>query len=409
VHDARPQGARLWTTGFVIVTLASFAVWFCVYAIATLLPLSMKDAGFSEGSIGLAFGFSAIASLFGRVISGWAIDRWGARAFLVLGALCLAATAPLLPLAAQPALVMAYRIVQGFGIGLFSNAAIGYVIHTAAPRLRGTAVSWLGAVNPGAVAASPVLAVAILNAGGARLAFAIAGAAAVVGLVGGASMPAARAPAARSRMTVYTPSAVGPGLIGGAVGIAFGAFVAFAPLIARERGFSNAGVYLLAFASGTIASRIVAGPLSDRWGRAVIIGPGLVAAAIALALVGLVGGSTVSLIMPLLYGIGHGFASTGLIAWTVDIAHERERATASSTFYVIMELGVFVGSSALGFLVQRVGYAGLVFAGATLAAGAIAHARMMAADRAAGSLRRLVERGDEPSHMVVPERSERGP
>ncbi len=367
----------------------------------------MKDAGFTEGSIGLAFGISAIASLIGRVISGWAIDRWGARVFLAFGALCLAVTSPLLPLADHPSVVMVYRVVQGFGLGLFSNAAIGYVVHTAPPAHRGTAVAWLGAVNPSAVAVAPVLAVAVLNGGGVHLAFAIAGVAALVALAGGLAVPPARAPGARAGVTFYAASAVRPGLIGGAVGVAFGAFIAFAPLIARERGFGNAGVYLLAFAIGTIASRVVAGPLSDRWGRAVIIGPGLVASAVALTLVGTVRAPTVALIMPFLYGIGHGFASTGLIAWTIDIAHERERATASSTFYAVMELGVALGSSALGFLVQRVGYAGLSLAGAALAVGAVAHARMRRPTDVAAETGRLANRRDEGSDMRVSGHTER--
>lgn len=367
----------------------------------------MKDAGFLEGSIGLALGISAIASLIGRVISGWAIDRWGARVFLGFGALCLAVTSPLLPFAGAPAVVMAYRVVQGFGLGVFSNAAIGYVVHTAKPVHRGTAVAWLGAVNPSAVAVSPVLAVAVLNGGGAHLAFGLAGVAALVALAGGLCVPPARASGSHAGVTIYTASAIGPGLIGGAVGVAFGAFTAFAPLIARERGFGNAGVYLLAFAVGTMASRIVAGPLSDRWGRATIIGPGLVVAAVAVTLVGTVRAPSVALMMPFLYGIGHGFASTGLIAWTIDIAHERERATASSTFYAVMELGVALGSFALGFLVQRVGYAGLSLAGAALAVGAVAHARMRRVTDAAAETGRLANCRDEGSDMRVPGHTER--
>jgi MFS family permease len=407
VGRAHPQGAGLWSAGFVLIAAASFSVWFCIYAIATLLPLSMKDAGFSEGSIGLAFGASAIASLFGRAFSGWAIDRWGARPFLACGAASLAATAPLLPLASEPALVMAYRIVQGIGIGLFSTAAIGYVVRIAAPAQRGTAIAWLGAVNPSAVAVSPVLAVAILNVWGAGAAFGIAGAAALAALVGGLCVPPTRAPEEGTAVTLYTRSAIGPGLVGGTVGLAFGAFVAFAPLIARERGFSNAGVYLLAFAIGTIASRIAAGPVSDRWGRAIIIGPGLAAAAITLALVGVVRAPSVALLMPLLYGIGHGFASTGLIAWTLDIAHERERATASSTFYAIMELGVFAGAAAMGVLVEHVGYAGLGAAGAALAAGAAAHARMTRAFGAVAEPSRPAVRHDETPRMAAPKHTER--
>jgi AAHS family benzoate transporter-like MFS transporter len=179
VDHSHAPADRFWAAGFGLIATASFVFWFSVYANATLLPLSMQDAGFAEGAIGLAFGIGAIASLLGRVISGWAIDRWGARLFLALGALCLAVTSPLLPLAGRQSVILACRVAQGFGLGFFSNAAIGYVAHTARPAVRGTAVAWLGAVNPGAVAVSPVL-------------------------------------------------AFGPGLIGGTVGVAFGAFPAAA-------------------------------------------------------------------------------------------------------------------------------------------------------------------------------------
>jgi hypothetical protein len=73
-----------------------------------------------------------------------------------------------------------------------------------------------------------------------------------------------------------------------------------------------------------------------------------------------------------------------------------------------LHLGVFLGSSALGILIQRVGYANPGSAGVALALGALAHARMAGPAAATAPPSRRADRGAESSDMPVSGHVKRG-
>ena len=90
---------------------------------------------------------------------------------------------------------------------------------------------------------------------------------------------------------------------------------------------------------------------------------------------------------PVLFGLGAGAALPGLIVWTPDRSGPGERATATSPFYSVYEIGLFSGATVLGQLLERGGPAAFLVVAALLAGGlglyACASVRGRAAARAA--------------------------
>lgn len=377
---AAGAAGRLWTPGFAVTCLATFLFWNAVFFHLPLLPLFMKARGMGEGTIGLVVGSGALAALAGRLLSGWAVDRLGTRAFLLTGALAWALTAPVMAVLPSAGGLLALRLVQGLGLAMFTNASLGVVGYIAPPARRGAAVGWWGVANNLANATGPSAAGAVLGGYGYGAAFAAAGAMGALAALLGLKVPRAGGAAAgvgapgRGRaglgdVRLYTPAALVPGLVGGTMGFAGGAFVAFAPLRAQELGVPNVGWYLAAYGIAMIASRLALSPLSDARGRGWAIVPGLAMAAAAMAVLVWSLRGWAAYAAPVLFGLGAGAALPGLIAWTLDRSGPGERATATSTFYSVYELGLFTGATVMGQLLQRGGAAAYLAVAALLAGG----------------------------------------
>jgi MFS family permease len=105
-----------------------------------------------------------------------------------------------------------------------------------------------------------------------------------------------------------------------------------------------------------IVTRVVAGRLSDRYGRVVVAAPGL-----ALVGIGMFVEAAASSIVPLvasaiLFGAGFGALFPTLMAFAVDRVPARERGSAMATYTAAIDLGIGAGAPLLGAVKGAAGY-----------------------------------------------------
>jgi MFS family permease len=148
---------------------------------------------------------------------------------------------------------------------------------------------------------------------------------------------------------LFTQSAVYPGFIAGIAGLAVGAFITYSPVLAREFGAENSGLFISIYALANIPSRLLVGPISDRHGRFWAVVPGILMVTAGIAVLGFLRLATYGLLAPILLGLGMGIFAPGVLAWSVDISPPSEKANAASTVLVIWEIFVFLGISLQGF------------------------------------------------------------
>lgn len=353
------QEERLWNMSFILLCASALFFWSSLFGSNAILPTYMRENGFREGLIGVTIGSAALASVLVRFMSGWAIDRFGGRWFIAGGALTMGLSTALLAVSHSLPLYLTARIVQGAGLALFMNGSLGQVAYVAPASKRGAAVAWWGVANNLANGFGTSIASAITTVAGYAPGFLVAGGMGIVAALfgsvvkGAAAAPAPAAPAAKRKY--LTASAVLPGLVGGALGYAGGAFVVFAPLRAADLGIGNVGIYFGIYGGAMLLARLLFGPLSDKKGRGWAVYPGMALVVLSMALIGFIDHPVVALSIPLLFGLGLGGAMPGLIAWTVDRAGNSERATAVSTFYIVYDLFVFVGADLMGQMLERGG------------------------------------------------------
>lgn len=380
-----PRHSLLLDGRFVTVWVATLGFWYAVFAHVPLIPLYLDHLGYGTATIGLVYGSGALCALTARIACGWAVDRYGERPFLLAGALLWAVTAPVPPLTDSLLLIELSWLAKGVGLGLFTTAAAGWVARYAPTHQRGTAMGWWGTANSLAMVAAPVIAVLVRDLSGYPLAFgttAIAAAVAAAAVCVPSTVGGGASPRPRARwQTVWERRAVEPGLFGLVLGLSASAFTVFVPLRVEAGGLGNPGLLLAVYAISGVLARIVAGPVSDRRGRGVVIIAGLLACAAGSAL--LMGADQLALALTaaLLFGAGVGATSPGLLAWNADRVSAARRGVASSTYFSLHEIGLFAGAWATGMVLALLGPAAFGLVAATLLISVAAYLRQR---RAAG-------------------------
>lgn len=154
-------------------------------------------------------------------------------------------------------------------------------------------------------------------------------------------------------------SALFPSLVLTLTTVTYGSIISFLPIHAARQGVVNPGIFFTAYAVVLIVARGFTGHLSDRYGRAAVIVPGLVLAAAGLLVLSTATTVPGLLLVALLYGLAFASVQPALMAMVVDRAAPHRRGAAMGTFSTAMDLGIGLGSLIWGFVAQGIGYQGM--------------------------------------------------
>ena len=351
------------------------------------MPLYVADLGGTSTQIGLIIGLFALVAMIMRPPTGWLIDTRGDRMVLVAGmAIFLLASLGYL-LAPSVGGILAVRLFHGLGMGLFPTAATVVIADLAPPARRGEAMGWFGIANSIGFIVGPAGGLAVVARTGYTTLFVLAAGAAALGLVCIWLLPPpTRKPAPPARLPrledVFSRAALLPSAILLFLYFPYGGVLSFIPIVATQRGLANAGLFYAVFAGAMVLVRSKAGEISDRRGRAAVILPGMVLAAVSLLVLGLTTGPAGVLVGGAMFGISFGMVQPTLMALAADRVSPAERGKAMGTFYTAWELGIAAGAAGSGWLLNSIGFGTLFLVGAVLPlAGAVLSLKARAAAR----------------------------
>ena len=284
-----------------VIGVAHFVSHFFQLALPPLFPLLREEFGVGYVALGLVVSVFYGASGIGQAVSGFLVDRFGARPVLLAGTAALAGAIGAAGLVGSLPALIAVALVAGLGNSVFHPA--DYAIFNSAidPRYLGRAYSVHGVAGALGYAAAPAGIAMLAVAVGWRGALIAAGAA---GLVWVAILASETRGLAQARRTTGEPerprrAALGAGVLVSAPVIA--AFAYFAVLTTATSGtqtFSVAAIvalyaaplalatsalsgYLIGKALGVLAGGFVA----DRTARHDLIAAGGIVVAAAMMLV----------------------------------------------------------------------------------------------------------------------------
>lgn len=149
---------------------------------------------------------------------------------------------------------------------------------------------------------------------------------------------------------IYEPKVIGPSIIMVLYAFSFGTVLTIIPDYSEYLNVGNKGLFFSVFFLSSLFSRIIAGKVSDKKGRVIVIKFGLFIFSLGLITTALATSKWMFLSGAMLYGLGGGITSPTIFAWTIDLSDQKHRGRGISFMYLAMEIGIGIGALSSGFI-----------------------------------------------------------
>jgi predicted MFS family arabinose efflux permease len=361
-RPTRPGGARrprILSRALLAVFVASFGAMTGFYLLLSVVPLYAEAIGAGGVGAGLATGALMAATVAGELAVPRLLARFGYRLLLAAGLVLLGAPALALPAAATMPAILLVSVVRGLGFAVCVVVGGALVASLVPPERRGEGLGLFGIVVgvPGVVALP--LGVWLVGEAGYPAVFVAGAVAALAGLAVVAGLPGrepAREPPVGVLAGLRTAALVRPAVSFSAAAMAAGVVVTFLPLAVTGGAGTLAAPALFVQAVAATLSRWWAGRYGDRHGPAVLLVPGMVAAAAGvLALVGVDRPAAVLAGMAL-FGAGFGVTQNASMTVMLNRVAPSGYGTVSAIWNLAYDAGIGVGAFGFGVVAARTGY-----------------------------------------------------
>ncbi|PRY01617.1 MFS transporter [Allonocardiopsis opalescens] len=369
--EARPGGrgaGGIRSRSFALLLLSTIAAFGGHSLLLPVVPLLAEAGGAGDLGAGATTGVFMLTTVVTQLGMPALLARGGYRWTLAAGSVLLGAPAPLLALGSDLWLVIAVSAVRGVGFGMVTVVGSALAARLVPPGQLGRAVGLYGfALGLPNLLCLPAGVWFALEVGFAPLfvlgAVPLLGAAVVGGIrvapppPGPAGRPAPAPPGGRAlALLLLAPTLV---MLAGSVG--FSVVVTFLPLALPHVVAAVPGA-LFAFSCALMATRWLAGAVSDRAGRPVLLAAGLAAAAAGsgglLAAMAAGGWAAVALLLAgaTLFGAGFGTLQNDALVIMFNRSGPEGRGTASAMWNIAYDAGTGLGAVLVGAAAESFGY-----------------------------------------------------
>jgi MFS family permease len=366
------RSARLLTSNFLLLCVGSLFFYISFHILLPTLPTYILTIGGKEKQVGLIIGAFAASSLVFRLPIGWWLDRRGAtKGLIVAGTLLFVASSALYSFTHSVTALLMVRLLHGSGMAAYATASSTLVAHITPPARRGEAMGVFGMAANLSMGLGPWLGVVLLDKFDYRTLFLASVAAASLGVV--LALPIkdhvpANPSARTTRHGIFCAEALFPSLIIFAACLTYGIVVSFLPILTMRRNLGNPGSFFMVYALCLMLSRAPIGRLSDRFGRPVVIAPGMLMLAFAMAILAHAHSLQALAGAAALYALGFACVQSTLMAMAIDRVKSERRGAAMGLFTAGWELGIALGASVFGYMFSKGDYSTMFLAGSASAA-----------------------------------------
>lgn len=345
-----------------------------MFLLFAVLPLFVvNELHGAESQVGLIMGAFAISAVLTRPLSGRIVDFWSRKTGLRIGALIYWLTPALYTFAATVPVMFGLRFLHGIGIAIYTTAGSVYVADNAPAARRGEAMGYYGMAMNLAMAIGPALGVALIDHIGFDGLFWLAS---FLGLLSFVLVQFLHEPIRphlygehpAGRPALFSRAALFPGFVAMCMTMTFGTVVSFLPLFVQQHQLGNAGLFFVVYSVVVVILRPVSGRLSDRFGRATIIIPGMFFLALSMLTLAYSVSMSGLLCAAVLQGIGFGAVHPSIMALVVDRSTAHDRGPALATVMMAFDIGVGFSAIGLGQVLERTDFTTMYLCAAGIAA-----------------------------------------
>lgn len=352
---------RLLTREFYTLCLCSFLFMASFNMIIPELPEYLRKLG-GEEHIGLIISLFTLSAMLSRPFTGKMADRIGRKSVMYVGVAISTICCAIYPMFTTVFGFFLLRFLHGFSTGFQPTGVAAYLADIVPAKRRGEAMGILGVSHSSGMAAGPFLGSAVANNYGMDTMFFAATGVSLLALAAIFLLketlvdrePFSWRILALGKNEIIEPRVLLPTFIMVLTVFPFGLVLTIIPDMSVHLGITNKGLYMSVFLISSLFVRLVAGRVSDRFGRMNTIMVGCIFLITALLLTGFAQSPTEFLVAGAVYGVAAGIISPSIFAWVADRALEAHRARAMATMFIGLEIGIMTGSLCSGYLYGNV-------------------------------------------------------
>lgn len=365
---------KLWTKDFLIVSLINFTITLIFYLLmVTIAGYAVEKFDASTSTAGLVSSIFIIGTLFGRLGTGRIIGDWGSKKTLFCGLLLFMLSTMSYFIALNLPFLMLNRLVQGIALGIASTATGTIIAQILPPERRGEGIGYYSLSAILATAIGPFIGILLTQLfEDYRMIFAVDSVLAIICFMmyfivkvpGAPKNSNAAAEKAGFKLSNFIEMRALPiAFVALVIGFAYSGVMSFMTFYAKELNLVTAGSYFfIVYAIVILATRPFTGKLLDSRGANIIIYPCLVLFAIGMYAFSSATSTGVFLIAAAFIGIGYGNFNSVAQAIAIKVTPNERLGLATSTYFILYDLGLGIGPYFLGFFVPTMGYSAIFLA-----------------------------------------------
>lgn len=315
------------------------------------LPAYLTSMGGAEYK-GFIISLFTLTAGLSRPFSGRLTDRVGRIPVMAFGSLVCFVCGFLYPVFITVVPFLLLRLGHGFSTGFKPTGTAAYIADIVPANRRGEALGVYGmSVSVGA-ALGPAIGSLIAHAFSMNALFYSSSFMAFLSIAILLNMKETLPKPTRltweafkiTRQDVFEPRVLPPALVVFLTYFSFGAVLTIIPDFSDHLGLQNHGLFFLVYTLTSLVIRLLAGKVSDRYGRVEVVVVGCANLIIAMLCIGFATSSSMFFTGAVFFGFATGILSPILTAWTVDLSEENSRGRAMATMYISMEAGIGIGA-----------------------------------------------------------------
>lgn len=348
---------RIYSLHFILLCLSNALFSASFNMMIPELPAYLTRMGGADYK-GYIIGLFTLMAGLSRPFSGKLTDTIGRVPVMIFGSLVCVVCSLMYPIISSVGAFLLLRFFHGFSTGFKPTGTSAYVSDMVPVTRRGEAMGMVGLFSTIGMAMGPAIGGYVAVRWNINIMFQLSAVFAllsVVILVGMKETLVNKQPFRFSLLKIsaneiFEPLVWSPVIITFLTYFSYGAILTIIPDFSAFLGVSNKGLFYTFFTASSIGIRLVAGKVSDRYGRVPVLKISAILMAGSMLMMGLAGSSNFLMAAAVVYGISVGLNSPAVTAWTVDLGRPEHRGRALASMYIAMEAGIGLGAYFSAFI-----------------------------------------------------------